>query len=71
MTTMGHKALMEDDVKIGKYCSIGTGVKIRKGVKLPDFSMVPDFTTLTPGESLAGFRIARLSDVGAGLPPNF
>ncbi|MFA6012662.1 MAG: DapH/DapD/GlmU-related protein [Desulfobacteraceae bacterium] len=70
MTTMGHKALIEDDVKIGKYCSIGTGVKIRKGVKLPDFSMVPDFTTLAPGEALAGFRIARLSDVGTGLPPN-
>ncbi len=69
MTTLTHRVLVEDDVKIGKSCFIGTGVKIRKGVKLPDFSMVPDFTTLTPGDSLTGFRLARLSDVGSGLPP--
>jgi carbonic anhydrase/acetyltransferase-like protein (isoleucine patch superfamily) len=69
MTTLTHRVLVEDDVKIGKSCFIGTGVKIRKGVKLPDFSMVPDFTTLTPGDSLTGFRLARLSDVGSGIPP--
>ncbi len=68
MSTLGHRVLMEDDVKIGKNSCIGTGVKLRKGVKLPDYSIVPDFTTVNPGDPVANFRQARLADLGTVAP---